>query len=244
MSSLYFIQAELTRRIKIGVAKNPEQRLRLHQTGSPDRLKLQIDVRYETSRDAYMMERRLHREYETERATGEWFEETERLLREVAGLQAIKIAQSRRILEGSLANQNPETAYPRKGPDPEVKPVGAEEHLAKPELRKRIREMLASGMTQAAIARQLHKSVSTIASMCAISVSSRRNTRRRSRLSGARDGARSVAEARRWVRSRRREWLFAAFAAVHRARTIRFFGATSRSRRAMCGQQQRRWRHT
>ena len=40
MSRLYFIQAELTRRIKIGVAKNPEQRLRLHQTGSPDRLKL------------------------------------------------------------------------------------------------------------------------------------------------------------------------------------------------------------
>jgi Helix-turn-helix domain len=36
-------------------------------------------------------------------------------------------------------------------------------HLAKPELRKRIREMLASGMAQAAIARQLHKSVSTIA---------------------------------------------------------------------------------
>lgn len=35
-------------------------------------------------------------------------------------------------------------------------------HLAKPELRKRIREMLASGMTQAAIARQLHKSTGTI----------------------------------------------------------------------------------
>ena len=110
-----------------------------------------------------MMERRLHREYRTERATGEWFEETERLLREVAGLQAIKIAQSRRILEASLANQNPKTEYLRKGPDLEVKPVGVEERLAKPELRKRIREMLASGMTQAAIARQLHKSVSTIA---------------------------------------------------------------------------------
>jgi hypothetical protein len=36
-------------------------------------------------------------------------------------------------------------------------------HLAKPELRKRIREMLAAGMAQAAIARKLHKSVSTIA---------------------------------------------------------------------------------
>jgi helix-turn-helix protein len=36
-------------------------------------------------------------------------------------------------------------------------------HLAKPELRKRIREMLSSGMSQAAIARQLHKSVSTVA---------------------------------------------------------------------------------
>src|SRR5437016_5296241 len=35
-------------------------------------------------------------------------------------------------------------------------------HLAKPELRKRIREMLDSGMTQAAIARQLHKSTGTI----------------------------------------------------------------------------------
>jgi predicted GIY-YIG superfamily endonuclease len=64
MSSLYFIQAKLTRRIKIGVAKNPEQRLRLHQ------------------------------EYGTERATGEWFEETERLLQEVAGLQAINTTRS------------------------------------------------------------------------------------------------------------------------------------------------------
>jgi len=36
-------------------------------------------------------------------------------------------------------------------------------HLAKPELRKRVRDMLSAGMTQAAIARQLHKSVSTIA---------------------------------------------------------------------------------
>lgn len=35
-------------------------------------------------------------------------------------------------------------------------------HLAKPELRKRIREMLASGMSQAAIARMLHKSTGTI----------------------------------------------------------------------------------
>jgi len=35
-------------------------------------------------------------------------------------------------------------------------------HLAKPELRKRIGEMLAAGMTQAAIARRLHKTVSTI----------------------------------------------------------------------------------
>ena|SRR5258707_14611116 len=35
-------------------------------------------------------------------------------------------------------------------------------HLAKPELRKRIGEMLAAGMTQAAIARQLHKSTGTI----------------------------------------------------------------------------------
>jgi IS30 family transposase len=35
-------------------------------------------------------------------------------------------------------------------------------HLAKPELRKRIGEMLAAGMTQAAIARKLHKSTGTI----------------------------------------------------------------------------------
>jgi hypothetical protein len=42
-------------------------------------------------------------------------------------------------------------------------PMPDTHHLAKPELRKRIREMLAAGMAQAAIARKLHKSVSTIA---------------------------------------------------------------------------------
>lgn len=72
------------------------------QTGSPDRLTVLIEVRYDRSLDAYTMERRLHREYGTDRATGEWFEPTEGLLREVAGLQAIQTAQSRRILEASL----------------------------------------------------------------------------------------------------------------------------------------------
>ena len=36
-------------------------------------------------------------------------------------------------------------------------------HLAKPELRKRIGEMLAAGMSQAAIARRLNKSTGTVA---------------------------------------------------------------------------------
>lgn len=67
---IYIIQAEGTPRVKIGWAKNPEQRRRELQTGSPYPLKLLHTI--ET--DEKELEAELHRQYQTCRVQGEWFE--------------------------------------------------------------------------------------------------------------------------------------------------------------------------
>jgi len=72
----YFIQGKLTRLIKIGMAINPEARLRALQAMSPDKLILLHVV------DGYR-ERELHYRFDIQRSHGEWFypEEIEEYLK-------------------------------------------------------------------------------------------------------------------------------------------------------------------
>ena len=66
---IYFIVGEDSGRIKIGSAKNPQARLAMLQTGSPERL-LILGAIF-TSRS---FERSLHVELQDYRLHGEWFE--------------------------------------------------------------------------------------------------------------------------------------------------------------------------
>ena len=71
MKDLYIIQSDVTGAIKIGVSKNPEQRLRQLQTGSPYKLKLLVVVNGKGN-----LERSLHKSLRAYKQSckGEWFD--------------------------------------------------------------------------------------------------------------------------------------------------------------------------
>ena len=59
--------------VKIGVAKNPESRLKELQTGNPRKLTVLCRIPVATEKDAYRLENRLHFEYEAFAKVGEWY---------------------------------------------------------------------------------------------------------------------------------------------------------------------------
>lgn len=80
-SQIYFVGAEVTGLIKIGCASDPRARLRSLQTGSPDRLTLIATVR-----GGMDVERDLHRQFADARVHGEWFWQSEALVRFIEAL--------------------------------------------------------------------------------------------------------------------------------------------------------------
>lgn len=82
-SKVYFIEAEGTGRIKIGVSKDPLSRLRTLQTGSPSPLRL-----IATAFGGYAKEAELHQRFEDARIDGEWFYATAPLLNHIASIKA------------------------------------------------------------------------------------------------------------------------------------------------------------
>lgn len=71
-SDVYFIQSVDSLRIKIGVAKDPVDRLRSLQTGCPERLELIATIPCA----GVEQERKLHRQFRRDKIHGEWFEPT------------------------------------------------------------------------------------------------------------------------------------------------------------------------
>lgn len=75
---VYFVQAEVLRVIKIGIATNPVKRFQELKVGFPDRLHLLGLIESEDMRAA---ERSLHTHFRELRAQGEWFSPGDTLLR-------------------------------------------------------------------------------------------------------------------------------------------------------------------
>ncbi len=73
MYYLYLIQGETTKLIKIGVAGQPNERLKTLQAASPDILTLIRAQGFETYQEAYSEENRLHLILRRDRLHGEWF---------------------------------------------------------------------------------------------------------------------------------------------------------------------------
>lgn len=73
MSYVYLIEATESRRLKIGVARDPLKRLATLQTGCPELLALRHTRRFESLAAAKQAERRLHKRFELFHIRGEWF---------------------------------------------------------------------------------------------------------------------------------------------------------------------------
>lgn len=73
---VYFVQGEITKRIKIGYTKRDEKiRLDEMQTGSPDRLRL-----IKVIGGAVDLEKAIHKKFAHIRVLNEWFEPTKELI--------------------------------------------------------------------------------------------------------------------------------------------------------------------
>jgi len=70
---VYFIKAGKKGAIKIGKSNHPEKRLSELQTGNPYKLKLVAYIHCETEKDAFDMEKKMHRVFRKRRLNGEWF---------------------------------------------------------------------------------------------------------------------------------------------------------------------------
>lgn len=72
MHYVYFIKGQRGN-IKIGVSRNPQERLDALQVGHAAKLKILEQFPFESRMQAFDMEAQLHRRYRRHRLRGEWF---------------------------------------------------------------------------------------------------------------------------------------------------------------------------
>lgn len=77
---LYIIRSGDTNKYKIGISKDPKQRLEALQTGNGETLEI---VHTFPTRYDYKLEAGLHNSYKSKKTIGEWFEFSEKELSEV-----------------------------------------------------------------------------------------------------------------------------------------------------------------
>lgn len=102
---VYFVQAHALRLIKIGSTVDVGDRLRILQTGSPDKLELVGAI---CSDDAFRLEEDLHHRFAAHREHGEWFQPAAALLELIARWPLERIFEgerekANRILSGVAA---------------------------------------------------------------------------------------------------------------------------------------------
>ena len=74
-SAVYLIHNERANMVKIGISKNPENRLRNLETGGGCKLKLVFYTKMMTTEVALRMECKMHDHYRGVRQQGEWFDD-------------------------------------------------------------------------------------------------------------------------------------------------------------------------
>ncbi len=81
---VYFILNEDSKAIKIGQAKNVEQRMKSLQTSSPAHLKLIKSVQVDGAEKAIELEQALHQHFQSIRLAGEWFKAEASLIKYIS----------------------------------------------------------------------------------------------------------------------------------------------------------------
>lgn len=82
---VYFVQSVVGGRVKIGIAEDPEVRLRAMQTGSPFELRILA-----TSEGGRSVESALHKKFAASRSHGEWFEPCDELMEFIRSIQEME----------------------------------------------------------------------------------------------------------------------------------------------------------
>lgn len=100
--AVYFISAPMSGLIKIGVAGNPQSRLRELSTMSPEPLHL-----IGTTTGGQPCERALHRRFEHLRSHGEWFREAPELLDFIRGVSSMSTLISSPPVDASYPQASP-----------------------------------------------------------------------------------------------------------------------------------------
>ena len=71
--NIYVIETKDKAYLKVGVAGCVASRLKQLQTGNPQELSVVSTYEYETSEQAFKMEKIIHKKLKSKRITGEWF---------------------------------------------------------------------------------------------------------------------------------------------------------------------------
>lgn len=82
---VYFIKAKKVNLVKVGAARNPAQRLKSLQIGSPVELKLLFVIPY----GGYMIESKLHKDFKQFHNHGEWFNYTPEIRQRIKDIKLI-----------------------------------------------------------------------------------------------------------------------------------------------------------
>ena len=70
---VYFIKSGKKGAIKIGKSNRPEKRMAELQTGNPYKLYLIAFIHCETEKEAFSLEKKMHRLFRSQKMNGEWF---------------------------------------------------------------------------------------------------------------------------------------------------------------------------
>ena len=70
---VYFIQSGKKGAVKIGVSKDPIERMATMQTGNPECLRLRLRLKCKSKDHAFDVEYRLHKRFNWAKKRGEWF---------------------------------------------------------------------------------------------------------------------------------------------------------------------------
>lgn len=98
MTYLYFISNERQKVVKIGIAKNPEKRLKTFQTAHYEKLIILKVVSVSNRTLAFQLETALHQKFQKYHIRGEWFKLTPTLFRFIENFQEDRISLVEKLI--------------------------------------------------------------------------------------------------------------------------------------------------
>lgn len=92
MTYLYFISNERQKVVKIGIANNPQKRLKTFQTAHYEKLIILKVVKVTNRTSAFQLESALHQKFQKYHIRGEWFKLTPTLFHFIENFQEDRVS--------------------------------------------------------------------------------------------------------------------------------------------------------